>query len=115
LPRPSTGSPCAARAAHGEEAVAGDGEVQRLAGVAAGHRREVRHDLVGDGRRALTADARAGSGVGQHELAERALRRAIGLVPGRRGVRQVVGDLLLAELLGEHAGRRDVEATVHLF
>ena len=51
--------------------------------------------------------------VGEQQLAEGALRRAVGLVAGRRGVRQVVGDLVLADLLGEHARGGDVEATVH--
>jgi hypothetical protein len=38
---------------------------------------------------------------------------AVGLVAGRRGVRQVVGDLVLADLLRQHARRGDVEPTLH--
>ena len=38
---------------------------------------------------------------------------AVRLVAGRGGVREVVGELVLAGLLGEHAGRSDVEAAVH--
>ena len=37
---------------------------------------------------------------------------AVGLVARRRGVGQVVGDLVLADHLGDHAGRGDVEARV---
>ena len=52
-------------------------------------------------------------GVREEQVPERLLRRAVGLVAGRRRVREVVGDLVLADLLGEHAGRGDVETTVH--
>ena len=59
------------------------------------------------------ADLRAGRRVRQQELAELALGGPVGLVAGRRRVGQIVRDLVLADLLGEHAGGGDVEATVH--
>ena len=61
----------------------------------------------------LRADRRAGRAVGEQQLAELALRGPVGLVAGRRRVREVVGDLVLPDLLGEHPGGGDVETTVH--
>src|SRR2546423_832032 len=60
------------------------------------------------------ADRLAAAGVGEHDLLERALRDAVGLVAGRRAVREVVGQKVLAGHLGEHAGGSDVQTAVHL-
>ena len=54
-----------------------------------------------------------GLGVLEQHVGEARLRRAIGLVAGRRGVGEVVGDLILPHLLGEHARGGDVETAFH--
>src|SRR3954447_10698791 len=104
----------ALRRADGEEAVAGDREVEGLARVLGGRAGEV-GDLPRDGRpRADRADGLARAGVLEHDLRERPLRRPVGLVAGRGDVRQVVGQEVLASHLGKHAGGGDVQAAVHL-
>ena len=98
----------------GEEAVAGDREVERVARLLQRLGRPV-GDGAGDlDGGALGADRGAGHGVVEQKRAERPLRRAVGLVAGRRRVCEVVGDLVLAYLLGEHAGGRDVEPAIHV-
>ena len=49
----------------------------------------------------------------EEHLVERSLGRTVWLVAGRRGVREIVGQLILTDLLGEHPGRCDVETGVH--
>src|SRR4051794_15929670 len=98
----------------GEEAVAGDAEVERLAGVLERLGRPV-GDRAGDlhGRRLVT-DGLARHRVLEQELTERLLRGAVGLVAGRGSVGEVVGDLVLASLLGEHAGGCEIKAAIHV-
>ena len=59
------------------------------------------------------ADGLAGRAVREQQVVERALRRAVGLVAGRRRIREVVRDLVLPDLLSEHSRRGDVEPAVH--
>ena len=54
-------------------------------------------------------------GVLQQQVGERLLLGAIGLVARRRRVGEVVGDLILAHHLGDHAGGGDVEPAFHAF
>ena len=92
-----------------------DREVERLAGLARG-----RGGRVGGHGVDLRRRARARRPIcpvtefARSMLAEAALGRAVGLVAGRRRVREVVGDLILADHLGQHPGRGDVEASLHL-
>ena len=99
---------------HGKEAGAGDREVERFACFLQRRRRHVgvrlaqRHALVN------RADRGAALGVGEQDLAEVALGRAVGLVARGRAVSEVVRELALARLLGDHARGSDVETEVHL-
>ena len=101
-------------ALHGEEALACDREVERLVGAGA----------IGCGRQSVAWRSMATPwpsapicapvcGVLQQHLLEGALGRAVGLVARGRGVGEVVGDQVLTRLLGDHARRGDVEATLH--
>ena len=58
---------------------------------------------------------RAGHGVREQQASPNdCWVGAVGLVARRRRVGEVIGDLVLAHLLGEHAGGRDVEAAIHV-
>ena len=59
------------------------------------------------------ADRRPALGVGEQHVAEVVLGRFVGLEPGRRGVREVVGELVLTDLLGEHPGGGYRKSGVH--
>jgi hypothetical protein len=58
-------------------------------------------------------DRLPGLGVLKQHVFEARLCRAVGLVAGRRGVGEVIGDLILPHLLGEHARGGDIETAFH--
>ena len=96
-----------------EEAVALDREVERFARFL---HRAGRHVGVGLAERdALVdgADRRAALGVRHQHFAEAVLRRFIGLEARGRRVGEVVGELILADLLGDHPRGCYVEAEIH--
>ena len=71
-------------------------------------------DLLGDGGALAERRRRSGRSACSAAAARRtSAGGAVGLVARGRGVGEVVGDLVLARQLGEHAGGRDVEATLH--
>src|SRR5947199_15297 len=65
------------------------------------------------GREPERPDGLSVRGVGEQDVAEAPLRRAVGLVAGRRGVREIVRDLVLADHLSEHPRSGDVEPSLH--
>ena len=102
----------AVRRADREETWTADREVQRLA------RRLDRGladvcDLAGDLDAAVDRAGGLAATTGEEHRPERALLELVGLVPGRRGVGEIVGELVLARLLDEHPRGGNGQTDVH--
>jgi hypothetical protein len=97
-----------------EEAGSSDGEVERLVGLAQARRVEVRRDRVDPRAGVERADGLAGRRVLHQQRSEALLCRRVRLVAWRRCVGEVVGELVLPDLLSQHPLSGDVKARIHL-
>ena len=86
-----------------ESDLALEGDVGLVAGLLEGALLEARHDACDVSAHAQGPDRLVGLGVLEQHVGKARLRRTIGLVAGRGGVGEVVGDLILPHLFGEHA------------
>ena len=86
-----------------ESDLALEGDVGLVAGLLEGALLEARHDAYDVSAHAQGPDRLVGLGVLEQHVGKARLRRTIGLVAGRGGVGEVVGDLILPHLFGEHA------------
>jgi hypothetical protein len=77
-------------------------------------RRKVGDDLPHPQAGGQGPDRLAGGCVGQQQRPEVLLGGVVGLVARRGGVGEIVGELVLADLLDKHPLRGDIEADVHV-